>query len=104
MYLEMQELSRLLRDLAAWLVHRENRLWMDHVIPELLLSTEPGPRQFLTDMARLGEPFINGFHSVNQLSTPWTAEHVSSAAGVLGTADPVDAGYRFVIARSGGTA
>jgi methyltransferase (TIGR00027 family) len=99
MYLVPSELGRLLATLADWLTHPDSRLWMDHVVPDLLVSDEPGPRAFLAGMARLGEPFVTGLRAIEDLATPWRSEETASAADLRGTSDPVETGYRFAIAR-----
>jgi methyltransferase (TIGR00027 family) len=97
MYLDAPVLSAVLASLAGWLP--DAHLWMDFVSPALLASSAEGVLQFLSDIARLGEPFVTGVDDIESLGTPWRTVEVASAADVLGHDDPVERGYRFAVAR-----
>jgi methyltransferase (TIGR00027 family) len=97
MYLDAPALRAVLISLADWLP--DAHLWMDFVSPALLDSPAAGVRQFLSDIARLGEPFVTGLDQIESLGTPWRTVASATAAEVLGHDDPVERGYRFAVAR-----
>lgn len=98
MYIEADELARILRTLGSWFTHASSRVWLDHVSREVLDSPHMGIRAFLGDMARLGEPFITGFDHLEEVCASWTTERRRSSAEVLDIEDPLHHNYAFTIA------
>ena len=64
--------------------HSESRVWVDHVTPNFYRSPLPEISAFLSNISRLGEPFVLGFTRAEALTSKWRTEHQRSSTEVLG--------------------
>jgi len=98
MYLTAEELEGLSKRLAIAVESPESRLWVDHVTRATLETRVPEARDFLSTMARMGEPFILGFESLDEISSGvWRTEAMANSAEVSGIQDSLLDGYRFSV-------
>ncbi len=98
MYLTAEELQDLSKRLATAVESPASRLWVDHVTSATLETEVPEARQFLSTMARMGEPFVLGFESLEEISSGvWQTEAVANSAEVSGIHDSLLDGYRFSV-------
>jgi hypothetical protein len=100
MYLKPDDFCRLAGRIAGLLRHADSRFWLDHVTSTMLTLDLPETRSFFESMARLGEPFVNGFDSLSEASGGrYDVVQAESAADVLGVPDAIHREYRFTIGR-----
>lgn len=97
MYLTEPELADTLAAVRQLIDNQESRLLLDHVTEELLHMKTASVTSFLRSMARLGEPFVNGFRNPESRSSgEWRVEQQVTAADVSADrSDPVYAEYVF---------
>jgi methyltransferase (TIGR00027 family) len=86
---------------VAKLMHRECCMWFDYV-SEDLIACSTGIREaegFITNIRKMGEPFINGFNNVGDAAIKYNLsleQNVHSGA-VLGTPEEIYTHYSFCI-------
>ncbi len=87
MYAYQKELSELLDSLHGLLSNQKSRIWVDHITPKMFELQKKEIQIFLSEISRLGEPFITGFTRAEALSKKWVTESQSSSAVILNRQD-----------------
>jgi methyltransferase (TIGR00027 family) len=96
MYLSLNDLQLLLRQIRSANTHALTRVWLDHVSTTLYTSDLVEVQAYLQAMTRLGEPFISGFDDARIVGAPeWQVRITVSAADFLHINEPVHSMYIF---------
>ncbi|MBM3163604.1 MAG: SAM-dependent methyltransferase [Chlorobi bacterium] len=100
MYFQPGEIDFILGSIAKLTVP-DSRIWFDYVSEDLVADiTGLKPAEdFMRNMRKMGEPFINGYNNTNALAAGYglAVEEISSSGTVLGIGEAIYNHYSFCI-------
>ncbi len=98
MYMPLPSLNGLFTKLRNLTVQEDCLVWMDHFSHEFFVMAEPTVKSFIDSMARMGEPFVTGFSTVEWLNeTGWSNASTTRAKDLVTDTAPVLGEYLFSV-------
>jgi len=93
MYLTIDELKELLKELGNLNQSSDSSIWVDHVTSEFYNLPIEEIQFFIKMISRLGEPFISGFTKAEVFSPYWKTTYQCSSAEIVGLSTERDLVY-----------